>query len=288
MLRIGQISYANCTPIFWGLTHYFNCSDCTFVPGVPAQLNRLLRAGELDLCPSSSVEYALAADRYLLLPDLSISSDGPVRSVLLLSRVPLAELQGKVIGLTTESETSVILLRVLLARFHGLDCTSERTSLSFPEVLNSYPAVLLIGDAALRAGSAAVGLQVYDLGELWHQATGLPFVFALWIVNRSAFATHGPEVAVLAGRLRAARDRAQDSYPEIAERSKELAWLSRQEVVTYWRTISYDLSSRHCEGLRRFFQYAAEMGLLPAAPQLYFVTPGAANDRGNSLEEGPG
>ena len=83
MLKIGQIDYANCTPLFHVLREQFPCSGYEFVAGVPAELNRLLLSGEIDVCPSSSIEYAYHPELYTILPQLSISSIGAVASVLL-------------------------------------------------------------------------------------------------------------------------------------------------------------------------------------------------------------
>ena len=114
MLRIGQIEYANCTPLFHVLREQFPGSGYEFVTGVPAELNRMLLAGEIDVCPSSSIEYAYHPDRYTILPHLSISSIGAVASVLLFSKVPVEELDGLKIRLSSESATSVNLLKILL------------------------------------------------------------------------------------------------------------------------------------------------------------------------------
>jgi len=110
MLRIGRITYANCSPIFHELQKQAPAEDYQFIGGVPSHLNAMLAAGEIDVCPSSSIQYALHPERYLILPDLSISSDGSVGSVLLFSRIPIEELDGQTILLSSESATSVNLL----------------------------------------------------------------------------------------------------------------------------------------------------------------------------------
>jgi len=86
MLRVGHISYANCTPIFYALRQYHDCSNYIFIKGVPSELNRLLLRGEVDISPSSSIELARHPDLYYFLPDLSISSFGKVGSIILFSK----------------------------------------------------------------------------------------------------------------------------------------------------------------------------------------------------------
>jgi chorismate dehydratase len=268
-LSIGHIQYANCTPIFSALSSHFDCTGYRFVDGVPAQLNAMLRAGQLDLSPSSSIEYATAHEQYCLLPQLSISAIGPVKSVFLFSLVPVEELDGCSIGLSAESDTSVNLLKVLLARKYGLHNSFERTSLPLAEALASYPALLLIGDAALK-GAAAGSCRCYDLGELWHSFTGLPFVFALWIARREAARAKPAELSALCRDLIAAKHLAYASYPEIAATCAEREWLGVGELVDYWRTISYELTPAHLDGARCFFRHAFEMGLIPTLPELRF------------------
>jgi len=229
----------------------------------------MLRSGALDLSPSSSIEYALAHEQYCLLPELSISAIGAVKSVFLFSRVPIEELDRCPIGLSAESDTSVNLLKVLLARKYGFSNSFERTSLPVGQALSSYPALLLIGDAALKAAAAGEYLG-YDLGELWHSFTGLPFVFALWIVRRDAARAKPAELSALCRQLIAAKKLAYASYPEIAASCPEREWLAASDLVDYWRTISYELTPAHLDGARCFFRHAFELGLIPSLPVLRF------------------
>jgi len=270
-LSIGHIHYANCTPIFTALAQHFDCANYNFVAGVPAQLNALLRAGRIDLSPSSSIEYAQAHEQYCLLPELSISAVGPVKSVLLFSRLPIEKLDGANIGLSAESDTSVNLLRVILARSYGFTNRFERTRESLEQALTRYPAVLLIGDAALKGATRTGDWHIYDLGELWRDFTGLPFVFALWIARRDAARAKRHELAALGRDLVAAKKLAYGSYADIAARCEERAWLSEAELVDYWHTISYELTPAHLEGARCFFGHAFEMGLIPTRPELVFL-----------------
>jgi len=269
-LSIGHIRYANCTPIFTALSANFDCSGYRFVDGVPARLNAMLRKGEIDVSPSSSIEYALAHEQYCLLPELSISAIGPVKSVFLFSRIPVEELDGCAIGLTAESDTSVNLLKVLLARKYGFNNSFERTALPLAEALAHYPGLLLIGDAALKAAAAGGGYHIYDLGEVWRDFSGCPFVFALWIARREAAREKKSEFARLSRELIAAKKLAYASYPEIAAGCPEREWLSEPELVDYWSTLSYDLTPAHLEGVRLFFRHAFEMGLIPTLPELRF------------------
>lgn len=267
-LQIGHIEYANCTPIFSAFFKSPGCGGYDYVKGVPSSLNLMLRSGEIDVGPVSSIEYGVSPDSYHLLPGLSISSIGPVKSVLLFSRLPIEDLQGTKIGLTTDSDTSVNLLRIILGRQYGFRNEMRRTSLPLKEALGEFSALLLIGDAALRESMSDHGLHVYDLGELWYVYTGFPFVFALWLVTDRAVKEKRGEVATLSARLIEAKEQACRSYEEIAASCAEREWMSRDSLVDYWRTISYDLGPEHLRGVSTFYRFAAELGLIERAPEL--------------------
>ena len=134
--------------------------------------------------------------------------------------------------------------------------------------------MLLIGDTALRASLLDTDLLVYDLGELWYEWTGLPFVFALWFCGRKVAGDRYAEVTRLAHHLIASKERACADLDSIARSATEAQWMGRDRLVAYWRdNISYDLDRRHLEGLTLFYRYCAELGLLPAEPELHFLAP---------------
>jgi chorismate dehydratase len=269
MLRIGEISYLNCTPIFTVLRNQFNDPGYDFVTGTPAELNARLRRGEIDLCPSSSIEYARNPESYLILPDLSISSIGSVKSVLLFSPIPIEQLDGASIAITGESETSVVLLKILLSRRYSFTNSFHAAEGSTKSLSRADTPLLLIGDNALRASVSGQGCYIYDLGELWHQFTGTPFVFALWLLREEVARTSGATAAMICERLAASKRIAMQSYRSIAESTK-INWTNTDFLINYWNMISYDLTPSHIEGLKLFYRFAAEISLVDIAPPLRF------------------
>ncbi len=268
MIRVGEISYLNCTPIFSVLREKFPGADYRYIEGTPSELNARLRSGEIDLCPSSSIEYARNPDYYLVLPDLSISAYGSVKSVLLFSRVPIEALDGASIALTDESETSVVLLKILLSIKYSFSNTYSVCSGGLDRVMAENRAMLLIGDAALRSAASCSGFHLYDLGELWREFTGLPFVFALWLVRRDAFEKSADDYFLLCDRLIEAKLAALADLERIAVLLKGNNWTNSELLIKYWKTISYDLTPAHVEGLGLYFRYAAECGIISKAPEL--------------------
>lgn len=280
-LRIGQIDYANCTPIFAALQQNFDCSAYRFIKGVPSGLNRMLAEGEIDLCPSSSIEYGRSPGRYLILPELSISSIGPVKSVILFSSLPLEKLDGTSIGLTSESATSVALLRIILKKYLCLSNHFVDMTISSPlDALSSCQAVLVIGDTALKWRDKLPGHFQYDMGELWYSLTGLPFVFALWMIREETVQTGREESLLLSSRLMDAKRMAVASLDKLASVCGERSWMGQGELLSYWRTISYDLTDFHVEGLKLYFRCAAEMGILAKEPILRFLGRSEGDVRG--------
>jgi len=271
MLRIGQIEYANCTPLFHLLRDLFPCSGYEFVTGVPAELNRMLLAGEIDVCPSSSIEYAYHPERYTILPHLSISSIGAVASVLLFSKVPVEKLDGRKIRLSSESATSVNLLKILLGQRFCCSCTYEVAQSGASVTDGDSPALLLIGDSALRTSLEKSNLFIYDLGEMWYSWTGLPFVFALWLCRNEV--SEGLELKNLALQLVQAKKLVPEHLEEIAIRAKEVSWMGHGRLLEYWRNnISYQLDERAQAGLMLYYAKCFEIGLIAAVPSLKFVS----------------
>jgi len=272
MLKIGRIDYANCTPLFMQLEDKLPGETTAIVHGVPATLNARLAKGEIDICISSSIEFSRHADDYAILPGHCIGSVGPVKSVLLFSKRPVEELAGEQLLVTSESATSVVLLQILLAKRWGLTgCSLQTTSLTWQEALQQSPGLLLIGDRALQAASDRAAVHCYDLGQEWNTLTGLPFVFALWLINRTSAKGKERALTHFSRLLEQARERIESDAELLAARAPESAWVGVQPLADYWRhAITYQLDAAHLAGLERFYAYAAELGLIPAAPQPVF------------------
>ncbi|HTZ18155.1 MAG TPA: menaquinone biosynthesis protein [Dissulfurispiraceae bacterium] len=264
-LRIGRIPFANLFPIFYTLEKKFDCSSYEFVEGVPSKLNEMLREGLVDLSPSSSVEYLRNPSLYEFIDGVSVSSRGPVGSIFLFSKRPIELLDGCTIFVTSQSATSVALLEIVLSKFHGIHYSSAVSQ--NPESAGA-DAFLLIGDEALAAKSRQSGAVIvegnkaaspykfiYDLGEVWHEKTGLPFVFALWIVRKELYspadARHDLFVRFVSDLMKA-KEMSLGNLPEIADHSPMKKFLCKEEIIEYWNKLDYDLSEDHKKGLYLF------------------------------------
>jgi len=191
-MRIGRIGYINCAPVYGAIDRGVVAlpPGGELITGTPAELNDLLVAGELDVSVISAIEYARHAKDLLLLPDLAISCDGPVRSVALFAKHPVSELSNRTVLLSASSRTSVALLELLCREVWKIRPKFAEARAEAPdlETLAALPheAVLVIGDAALQLAAAGTYPHRYDLGEEWKRWTGQPFVFAVWAALRVA------------------------------------------------------------------------------------------------------
>ena len=269
-LTLGYIPYLNCVPFFARLKD--NGFQGTFVAGVPSALNAMLQEGSLDASPSSSFEYACNWRNYLLLPGHAIASVGPVKSVLLFSPTDPSELAGQKIYITGESATSINLLRIIFREFYGLhDVTDAVPDEAIEVLIERQKPALLIGDRALRlANNLPDGMQIFDLGELWHQQTGLPFVFALWMIRREVVGRYHDEFVKLGAQLSLSREQVMSQPHRFAGGVAESSGLTVDQISDYWQTIDYRLETEHLEGLQLFFRLCKKYHLLEEEPELNF------------------
>lgn len=273
-LRLGRIEFLNVLPIYHPLESGIISHPFNIISGTPAHLNRLMAEGHLDLSVVSSIEVARHPDRYFVLPDLSISCRGSVKSVLLFSRVPVNQLGSTTILATNQSHTSVALLRILLSRLYGLDATVRVASFTEASAKPGLPpAFLAIGDEALRLAGQRVYPFCMDLGQVWHSWTGLPFVFALWIVQREAAERWNGGLRAALEILAAAKDWGLTHLDRICAVAAQKGVLSEKNLAVYYRCLRFDLDHDERRGLQCFFQLLAELGEIPAVPDMETFSP---------------
>ena len=259
--RLGIVDYTNVAPLHWGLGDREGIGRgqeeegdgprITFHRGVPTDLNARLRLGEIDLTLISSIEFLRHRATLCALPDFSIATLGPVYSVMLFHRRSWRDLQGARIAVSTDSATSVELLRVLLDE-DGITADLVPMAPDLDAMLATCDAGLLIGDAALEEGVRArdvhgsVPLRT-DLGEAWYARTRLPFTFAVWASLRER-----PPSQRLVATLRAARERGLGRLAEVAAAEAAKRGLSPAVVQRYLSNFRYYLEPPDRDGLLAF------------------------------------
>jgi chorismate dehydratase len=268
MLKLGHIVYSNCFPVHAGILNGKIVCPFPIVEGIPSELNRALVEGKIDVSPSSSIEYATNPGKYRILPGLSITSRNAVMSILLESRLPLDELNNKTVALTTASATSVVLLRVILELFTGVNPDFMLYEQGVEDPYDQADAVLTIGDLAIKRSLSPRFPHTYDLGEIWHRQTGLPFVFALWQVNYRK--SMDQDLARLSDILRESKQYGLSRLQELADEQAARFGISAETLLRYWNLFSYDLGSEEQKGLLTYYGYAVELGAIDAVPELRF------------------
>ncbi len=270
MLSLGHIIYSNCYPVHAGILNGKIPFPFKIVRGIPTELNRYLSEGSVDVSPSSSIEYAVNADKYLLLPELSITSKSRVMSIILESRYLLDELDKKTVALTTASATSVVLLRIILKLFRGVHPEYTVYEQGKEDPYHEVDAVLTIGDLALRRAQKPSLPHVYDLGELWYQETGLPFVFALWQANYRKNIEQ--DLSRLYDILMESKHYGIAHLKDLARSGAGLFGIPEETLMRYWDCFSYAFGPQEQKGLQAYYSYAAELGVIKRVPDLRIWT----------------
>lgn len=267
-LRISAISYLNTAPLMWDFEHGNAAAAFDISYTVPSQCAADLAAGTADIGIIPAAAYA-SIPGLAILPGVAIASCRPVRSILLVSKVPLNQIGS--VALDTSSLTSVALTKVLFAKWWGQGRTFTPMAPDIERMMEGHDAGLVIGDPALKIDRSRY--LTYDLAEEWIRLTGKPFVFAFWAVRQTAL-KDAPAALDLAGVFQESRDHGLQpgNLGQIAREWAPRLGLSESEIRTYLtENIHYELDSACLEGLRLFYRYASECGALPAAPGLRFL-----------------
>jgi len=272
-MRVGRIPYINCYPVYGGVDRGLVPLDATLIDGVPTTLNRMMAQGALDVSVVSAVEYARDSERYLLLPELAISCDGPVRSVMLFSNVPAEELGGQRVLVSRSSMTSVHLLELLFehvwkAAPEFVPGNAEADAVA-AQASDDIAARLVIGDAALMLQSADHPVAqghgrsypyVYDLGAEWKRWTGLPFVFAVWVAQRN---TPVEDSLKVHAALIRSRDWGLAHLDELSAQASRSTGVSLAECREYFAGLDWRLTMPDLEGLTEFLRRLELAGRVP-------------------------
>jgi len=250
--RIGAVSYLNSKPLVAELGRL--APEATILVDLPSRLADQLALGRLDVALIPSIEFFHCPD-YAIVSDACISCEGPVRSIKLYSRVPIAEI--RTLSLDEGSRTSAALVKILLDEQYHLVPEYEILPIgTLPEQCRT-DAVLLIGDRAMRPVDGPFET-IWDLGQQWSHWMSLPFVFAMWAARPEA------DLEWLAAVLAAARDAGLERLEDIARREAPNVGLSEDSCLSYLRdNLTFHLGGRQRQGLERFHELACRLGLVP-------------------------
>ncbi|MGQ9913330.1 MAG: menaquinone biosynthetic enzyme MqnA/MqnD family protein [Thermogutta sp.] len=257
--RVGGVCYLNAAPLLRCLTDYIPAENIVY--DVPRRLAERMARGELDVAIVPSF-HAFRDPTSLVLSDACIAAQDVARSVILFSRVPPQQIS--TLALDAGSRSSAALVRILLAELYQVHPRTRDLPLNEDLAQTPDDAVLLIGDRAMVSRPAGFS-HVWDVGAMWHEWTGLPFVFALWIARPSVDRAYwGP-------RFAAARDRGVAQLRQIALEGAKNLGLSFPTCYDYLsRNLHFRLGEAEKAALDRFGRLLVKHGLVSSGVQLAY------------------
>lgn len=261
MLKLSVVQYLNTVPLIWGMLHGEQQGKYELQFTTPANCADATRQRKVDVGIIPSIEYQ-RMDRMQIMAGLSIASKDEVKSVLLLSKVPIAKIQN--VAVDNSSRTSAALLRVLMRKFYSKGINIQPSTPRPEEMLKRADAALVIGDTALTyTGQVS---EMYDLASEWKKFTGLPFVFAVWAGHEDL------HLSKYRQDFEASRDYGLAHVDDIAAEYAPKLGMKAQGVKAYLtRNIDYSLDEEDRKGLRLFYKLAREAGIIPVEKDLYFA-----------------
>ncbi len=259
-IRVGAVNYLNTKPLVYELSRLAPSADISF--DLPSRLADGLSDGRLDVALIPSIEF-FQHSSYTIVSNACIACRGPVLSVKLFSRTPLAEIRS--LALDEGSRTSVALVRILLKERFGIEPRLEPLAIGAVIDESGADAVLLIGDRAIHSPPGAFA-EIWDLGDQWCRWAERPFVFAMWV------AREGAGLQRLESALNEARDRGIEQFDEIAHREAAPLGMTHPQCVAYLRdNLYFQLGPREQQGLELFYQHSVNMGLAPLGRNFEFA-----------------
>ena len=259
LVRLGAVSYLNSRPLIQDLQELLPGSSIEL--DYPSRLADALSDHSLDIALIPSIEY-FRRDGYEIVSNACVAARGPVMSVKLYCRVHPGDV--KRIAMDEGSRTSATLARVILAERYGAFPESEPLSMDSLTTDSNADAVLLIGDRAMHSPDENF-FEVMDLGEMWYEWTGLPFVFAMWVGHTDS------ELTGVAAALNESRDRGLAAVQTIARSEAPKLGISEAVAVEYLtQNLHYTMTSAERSGLQLFHDLASNHNLVNQNANLVF------------------
>jgi chorismate dehydratase len=255
---IGELVYISGLPISlpFHRGHSQVPAGLRLVPGLPGELDAMMERGELAAAPISSLEYIRRRDRYVLVPNLSISSWGRIGSATLFSKVPFSKLDGDTVALPRAGATSNALIQLLLQKMFGVNARYEETEGKLSELLANHPAALVIGDQAILENRKTSELLQLDLGEAWWQMMQTPMVHTVWACQKSL---PQAQIESFSALFAQAKEAGKQHHAEIINEASTRLGLPLPEVEAYFALLNYDLAPVHEASINLFADFLADV-----------------------------
>jgi len=257
-LRIGAVPYMNAKPLIYGLDQHQDEIEMVFE--VPSLLPGMLNNDQIDVAIIPSIEY-FRNGNYAIIPDISIASIGTVESVKIFSKVSIQNIRSA--ALDKSSLTSCALTKIILREHYHLAPQYSQWNKQYDIEGTDTDAVLIIGDNALKIIDN--GYITLDLGQSWYEFTGLPFVYALWVVKRDR------RIPGINNLLKNAKEAGLRSVKALSITESQRLQLTQERCLNYLtNSIRYDFGKDEIKGFLAFYQHAVSLGLAPKGVEMIF------------------
>ncbi|MEU6505274.1 MULTISPECIES: menaquinone biosynthesis protein [unclassified Streptomyces] len=274
--RVGHIQFLNCLPLYWGLARTGTLLDFELTKDTPEKLSERLVRGDLDIGPITLVEFLRNADDLVAFPDIAVGCDGPVMSCVIVSQVPLDRLDGARVALGSTSRTSVRLAQLLLAERYGVQPDYYTCPPDLSLMMQEADAAVLIGDAALRANlldAPRYGLTVHDLGALWKEWTGLPFVFAVWAARRDYLEREPALTREVHSAFLDSRNLSLEEVDKVAEQAARWEAFDEATLAQYFTTLDFSFGAPQLTAVAEFARRVGPTTGFPADVKVDLLRP---------------
>lgn len=272
-ISLGKISYINASPVYYGLDNGLLPDWLTMVPDVPSALNHQIITDQIEISPISAAFYAMNHEKLLLLPDLSISCHGNVLSVLCASNYALDDLNKKTVMFSQESASAASFLKMIFSQRQVYPDFKVGPVGDIHHIPSGVDAVMVIGDTALTQPWQERYNHCFDLGGIWYEMTGLPFVFAVWVV-REAFAKRYPEqVGQVLELLHASKKQGYAHIDDVISAGTQKLKLSHSLIKRYYDLLICDLDPLKIKAMKMFFESLYEQDILDTPAKVRFFNP---------------
>ena len=268
--KLGHINFINCLPLTYSFEKEGFGKGLNITSAVPTVLNNDIVNNRLDVSPVSSIVYARNSEKFLIMPDVAISADGNVQSIILVSKKPIEELTNDKIILTAKSATSHCLLKIVLNKAYGARPNYYIRIIDMNRIIpEDATATLLIGDDALYANhNHQEGLYYYDIGMEWKKLTGLRMVYAVWIINRNFAKSHADLLQLVFDRVTKGFANGYQKKKQAIEMILNHKPFSFAQLDEYLEVIKWGFSQEHQRALLIFYEMAHEMYLIDHVPKI--------------------
>jgi len=272
-ISLGKISYINASPVYYGLDKGGLPDWLTMVPHVPSALNRKIITNQIEISPISAAFYAMNHESLLLLPDLSISCQGNVLSVICASNYELDDLDQRTVMFSQESASAASFLKMIFSQRQVYPDFRVGPVGDINQIPSGVDAVMVIGDNALTQPWQERYTHCFDLGGIWYEMTGLPFVFAVWVVRESFAKKHPDQVKEVHELLLASKKQGYANIDVVIEAGTKKLNLSHSIIKKYYDLLICDLDPLKIKAMKIFFESLYDQKILDTRAKIRFFNP---------------